>query len=78
MMHFVPMDDVYVFFRYKDNKKVMVVLNQNEQPATLKLDRFEEMLTGKSYGTEIITGDRLKLDEELKLNAEGPMIIEIK
>ena len=77
-IHFVPQNGVYVYFRYNDHKKVMVLLNKNENPVTLQLVRFQSMLTGKSKkGIDIITGQEVLLEFQLDLKQAGPMIIEL-
>lgn len=78
MIHYVPENSVYVFFRYDENDKVMVILNKNEGPFTLSLDRFRSMIGASSHGEEIISGNNIKLAGELKLDHAGPMIIELK
>ncbi|MEO5906189.1 MAG: glycoside hydrolase family 13 protein [Saprospiraceae bacterium] len=76
-MHFVPKDGVYVLFRYDHQKRLMIVLNKNQKPFAMKLDRFQSILRGASNGFEIISGKKINLGSELQLNAAGPMIIEI-
>ena len=77
LIHFVPENSTYVYFRYTDTKTVMVVLNKNAQDTQLDLSRYQELLTGKVSGKDILTGATLDLSKSLKLAAMTPMVIEL-
>ena len=78
LMQYVPEDEIYVFFRYSETEKVMVVLNKNEKPVTLHLGRFKTMLDLPTRGTEIISGKEMELKDSIMLQGPGPLIIDIK
>ncbi|HWV14579.1 MAG TPA: glycoside hydrolase family 13 protein [Cellvibrio sp.] len=77
LMHYVPRNGTYVYFRYSDNKKVMVVLNKNAKDSSLDLTRFHEMLNGKVQGKEIFSKSVIDLTKPLELKAMTPVIIEL-
>ncbi|MBK9982892.1 MAG: glycoside hydrolase family 13 protein [Saprospiraceae bacterium] len=77
LTHYVPESGVYVFFRYDKNEKVMVILNKNEKPVLLQLDRFRRMLGESTKGKEVITGKDIDLGDTLRLEQMGPLIIDI-
>lgn len=79
LMHFVPENECYVYFRYDDRHKIMVVLNNSaEESKTLALGRFGEMLEGVEKGREVITGKEIGLKENLTVPAKTAMILELK
>jgi len=63
-MQFIPKDNVYVFFRYNDTGKVMVVINNNPGLQIVKLDRFAEMIKESKSGIDIISGKEISLKNE--------------
>ncbi len=77
LMHFIPEEGIYVYFRYSDDHKVMVILNKNTDPFRLGLDRFKEILGEASQGTDILTGKALSLVNEIELPADPVFIIDI-
>ncbi|MFS4416012.1 glycoside hydrolase family 13 protein [Maribacter sp. 2307ULW6-5] len=79
LMHFAPKnkEELYVYFRYNDNKKVMVVLSKNKKDQDLDLARFREILQGPLSGREVLTGTTLSGARKLKVKAMRPMIIEL-
>jgi glycosidase len=78
LMHYAPHDNIYVYFRYNGQQKVMVILNKNAEPYTLTLDRFEEMLSGAESGKDILSGQKYALNQSIVLDAPGPLILEIR
>lgn len=78
LTHFLPADGVYVYFRYDDTQKIMVILNKNEQPYTLKLDRFSEMLEGVTEGKNALDGNKFDMTKGVELTHKGAYILELR
>ena len=77
MIQFVPVDNVYVYFRMNNEKTVMIVMNNSVKPAKLDIDRFSECTGGAESGMDIIDGRTINLDS-LEINGKTGMIIELK
>jgi len=76
--HFAPKDGIYVLFRSLNEETVVLILNKNEEPMTLDLDRFKEMkLQGKTL-TNVITGGDIPWSDKLELNSKGALILATK
>ena len=78
LMHFAPQHHVYVYFRYDEKNKVMVLLNKADEAAELDLVQFEEMLGKQAKGKDIISNKTIVLQNKLTIGAKQPMIIEIE
>ncbi|MCP9768133.1 alpha-amylase [Lacihabitans sp. LS3-19] len=76
-MQFVPEEGVYVYFRYTENQKVMVIANTNKTEKSLDTVRFQEMLKGAKSAKEIISGVEFKDISTVKIDAKGVMVLEI-
>jgi glycosidase len=60
--HYAPTNnDVYVYFRYTDNQKVMILLNKNTNKVTLDLSRYKEMIPNHFNAKDIVSGRILVL-----------------
>ncbi len=70
--HFMPVEQVYVYFRYNENKKVMVVLSTNEKPVELSLSRYKESLEGVKNGKDVLS------DKTFGVSAEGKLTVPAK
>lgn len=78
LTHFAPKHEgFYVYFRYNENKTVMVILNKNEKETPLDTDRFSELTDGYSSGTDVITDKSYSLDN-LKVPGRSALILELK
>ncbi len=79
LTHFIPEDNIYVYFRHTESDKVMIILHSNFTPRKLDLTRFSELLSGHKTGHEIISGKTIDLTQDkLQLAPRSAMIIELK
>lgn len=77
LTHFIPENNVYVYFRHNDLETVMVVVNGNEQSATVSPGRFSEFLNRYTTGLDIISGMEVSVSEQLQLPPRSAMILEL-
>lgn len=78
LMHFIPENGVYVYFRYDDQDKIMVIFNKNDKATDLSLDRFAEIMAGTKSAKDAISGNRFELSNEVRLSPRSVLILEIK
>lgn len=78
LRHFIPQNGVYVYFRYTDEQKVMVVLNKLKKGDEMPLERYQEMLEGVTSGTDVLSGEKYELEETLKLSPKQALILELE
>jgi len=77
-IHFAPQEGIYVLFRILNDETVVVIINKNEQPITIDLNRFNEIgLKGKTL-KNIITSETILWDEVLTLNSRGVLLLTTK
>ncbi|NCC74661.1 MAG: alpha-amlyase, partial [Sphingobacteriia bacterium] len=76
MKQFIPQDGIYVYFRYNDDKTVLVVANNNEQEKNVNVKRFGEMIRYNTTGTEVTSGEKINLNA-LKVPAKTVSVFEI-
>ncbi|MFA9372068.1 MAG: glycoside hydrolase family 13 protein [Labilibaculum antarcticum] len=79
LMHYVPENDTYVYFRSNSEKTVMVVINQNEKAQELDLKRFSESVSSFSAGIDVISGKEFDLSKNsISLTPNTSVILELK
>ncbi|MFC4815940.1 glycoside hydrolase family 13 protein [Flavobacterium sp. GCM10023249] len=78
LMHYIPENNVYVYFRYDDTETVMVVINNNKDKQTIKLDRFKESIQQNATGTEVISGTTFDITKEIAVEGKSALILELK
>lgn len=77
LMQFVPEKGIYVYFRYNNEKTVMVVMNTNEQAEELTTTRFDERIGRYKTAVNIVTDEQLPL-HKLQLAAKTTYIFELQ
>ncbi|WP_336513945.1 alpha-amylase family glycosyl hydrolase [Pollutibacter soli] len=77
-MQYIPLNGVYVYFRYNDTQTVMCILNSNDAATNLNLDRFSERIGNRTSAKNIMTGNSDALNTELKLPANSFTVLELK
>jgi neopullulanase len=78
LKHYIPNDNIYVYFRSNENKTVMVVMNANTASKTISLARFAEDLAGKNRGTDVSSGKVMQLKDSLDIPAQAALVLELE
>ena len=78
LKHFVPDDNVYVYFRYDADETVMVILNSNNKSMKLDMSRFVEATYGYTEATDILSGKTFNGFGTWTIPAMTPMVLELK
>lgn len=78
LTHFIPEDEVYVYFRSNEQQTVMVVLHNGKKAKMLSTHRFNEILKNYSSGVDIITRKTLNDLDSIRLAPRSAMIIELR
>jgi hypothetical protein len=76
-MQFTPQDGVYTYFRYSNNKTVMVSYNSNANEANIDLNRFKERINSSITAYDVIHQQQANFNNKLKLGAKELIILEI-
>ncbi|MGX4643651.1 glycoside hydrolase family 13 protein [Massilia sp. SYSU DXS3249] len=77
LMHFGPENNTWVYFRYDDQKRVLVAFNNNDKEMVLPTSRFQEMLKGTPSGVDVLSGRTVDLTRELRLAPKATALIEL-
>lgn len=80
MTHYIPLENVLVFFRESENLKIMVIVNLADKRMSLSLDRFQKEVFSYNYGKDIITRKRygMNIDSSLPLSSNSVKILNLE
>jgi len=85
--HYVPENNVYVYFRYNDpsdsepakqKESVMVVVNNSNEKQTFKTNRFLENIKNYQSGKDIFTETTFDLKNDITIEGKSVLILELK
>lgn len=77
-MHYLPENNVYVYFRYNDNDTVMVVINNNPEAQELNPERYAERILNFKTGKDVLSGKDITLKNKIKIEGKTTMVLELK
>lgn len=75
-LHYAPLEGTYHYFRLSEKQNLMVVLNKNDQPVKLDLQRMQETLTEFSTATDVLSGKSTAL-ADISVPAKTASIFEL-
>lgn len=78
MTHYIPENNVYVYFRYNTTESVMVLINNSTENRTLKTSRFQENIGNFKTGKDVVTEQSFDLTNEIILEPKSVLILELK
>jgi glycosidase len=78
LLHYIPQNEVYVYFRTFEDEHKMIVLNRNSEEVSLDLSRFQQGLEDFSAAIEVWTGETTSLEETLTIAPMGALILDLK
>ena len=78
MIQYVPVDGVYVYFRYDDKQTVMCVMNTKNEPSTIELARFTDMIKDYKTAYDVATGATFNLEPTLTVGGKYLLVMDLK
>lgn len=75
--NFSPERNVYVYFRYNDEEKVMVVINSSDKEQTIGMNRFQEMVPSSFTAKDVMKDATVQIKDLLTIPAKSSLILEI-
>ncbi|WP_207506834.1 glycoside hydrolase family 13 protein [Telluribacter humicola] len=78
LIHYGPEQGAYVYFRYDDKGKYMIVLNKNKDQVALPLAKYSEVPTGQRTFTDVLSGEKLTNPTTVPVAARGFRILKVE
>ena len=77
--HYAPeKNDAYVYFRYNDTQKIMVILNKNDKKITLDMKTYQDMIPSIFNAKDALSGKEINVNGTLEVAPKSALILEIK
>ncbi|MGB4414851.1 MAG: alpha-amylase family glycosyl hydrolase [Paludibacter sp.] len=75
LMHYIPIDGVYTYFRYNEEECLMVALNASDTDKSVDWERFDERLNDKTKGISILDNKTINKGEDIKIPPHSSLVI---
>jgi len=76
--HYIPENNVYVYFRYNATKSVMVLVNNSPEIRTIDTKRFQENIKNYKTAKEVLTDATFDLSKPISIEGKSALILELK
>ena len=77
-MHYRPIEDVYVYFRYDKTSSVMVILNASDEKRNIDFSRFSERIKKNKLFFDVFDQKNILIEKQLEVSAKTPIILTFK
>lgn len=78
MTHYIPENNVYVYFRSNETESVMIVINNSNERQTFKTNRFDENIQNYQFGMDILSGKTIDIKNEINIEGKSVLVLELK
>ncbi|OIV40573.1 alpha-amylase family glycosyl hydrolase [Flavobacterium johnsoniae] len=77
MMHYIPVDGLYVYFRYDATQTIMCIMNTSNAQKEIDFQKYDERSAGFSSGKNVITDENFSLSKKTSIPAMKMWILEL-
>lgn len=78
LKHFMPTNGVYAYMRAYDNQHVFVMMNGTDKELSLPMERYREVLSSFTKGTDVLTGKTVTLGDQMVLSPREVLVLELQ
>ncbi len=76
--HYIPENNVYVYFRYNTNQAVMVLINNNPEIQEIHTTRFKENIRNYKTAKEVLADLVFDLSQTILIEGKSALILELE
>lgn len=77
LMHYIPVDGLYVYFRYDENQTIMCIMNTSETEKEIDFSKYIERTAGFKNARNIITEDTKELSKKTTISGIQMWVLEL-
>ncbi len=77
LQHYMPESGLYVYFRYDDSERVMVLLNNTMEAKEVDLGRFSASLKGCVGAEDVLSGEKWTELKKMNLSAKSVRVLSL-
>ena len=78
LVHFIPENNTYVYFRVHKEQTIMVAMNANEDAVSLDRDRFAEILDEFEVAIDVLSGKEMELSGGIEVDGKTAVVWELR
>ena len=68
LMHYIPEEGLYVYFRYDADQTIMCIMNTSKAGKTVDFTKYVERTEGFSTARNVITDETMRIADKININ----------
>lgn len=77
MMQYLPVDGLYIYFRYDDNQTVMCVMNTSDQPQEIDFSKYAERTAGFTKAKSVVSNTSFDMATKTTIPSMNMWVLEL-
>ncbi|QZT35980.1 glycoside hydrolase family 13 protein [Halosquirtibacter xylanolyticus] len=77
LIHFIPENGIYLYSRYTNSERVVVILNKNEEAKDVDPLRYEQVLKGFTKGHSVLDNKEVDVTTPIHIDGKSVIILEL-
>jgi glycosidase len=78
LMQYIPVDGLYVYFRYDKNQTVMCIMNTSDSDKEIDFSNYSERVKGFTSANNILDNSSFQLNNKLSIQSWKMVVLELK
>ena len=78
LMQYLPVDGLYVYFRYDDKQTIMCVMNTSDKQQTIDFSRYAERTTGFTNALNVLDNSSHVMSSTMAIDSLQSFVLELK
>jgi glycosidase len=78
LMQYIPVDGLYVYFRYDKNQTIMCVMNTSDKEQTIDFSKYGERTNGFSTAIDVLNNKSYNTSSTITIDSTHSLIFELK
>lgn len=78
MMHYVPVNGLYVYFRYDEKQTIMCVMNTDDKEQIIDFSKYAERTSGFATATNVISNKSMNIVSKTAIQPMQMWVLELK
>lgn len=78
LMQYIPVDGLYVYFRYDDKQTIMCIMNTSDKEQTVDFSKYAERTNGFSNAVDVLNQKSYSTTATFQIDPTSMLILELK
>lgn len=78
LMHYIPEEGLYVYFRYDADQTIMCIMNTSNGSKAVDFTKYAERTEGFNTALNVVTGETISMADKVSINGTEMFVLELR